>query len=124
MRRMKAFDSAGFEIPDPNQLDRIIEFRIDSTSSDPSFSGPIEIRCEPKRLGVRWSGEQDWKWMEYHELTMFSDASSAHFKRIIEEQFEAAKQAGFDEGCKASVEPEQHREKFNLIYLPEKVAEG
>lgn len=112
-----------YEVVDPKQLVSCCEFTVDSQSFDPSFAGPISIRLEPKRMGVRWLGQKEWVYIEWHELMVFADNPSQIFRQIISDMKEEAREKGFNEGLQESAKPAQEQEKpkvTRFIYEPKR----
>ena len=91
---MKAADRNQYEVPDPKELSGYIEFRVDSASSNPHMAGPIDIRVEPERLGIRWAGERKWNYVEYADLAVIADCLPQRARELLKEKFELAVEDG------------------------------
>lgn len=102
---------------EPKELELCAEFRIESKSSNPEASGQIDVRVEPDRLGMRWSGEKLWTWIEWHEvLIVLGRNLNQNASQMIAEERELAYEEGLAEGLK-EVFDKQMLEKAATIHL-------
>ena len=112
-----------YEVAEPKRLVGCAEFQVDSQSTDPSFCGPMEIRVEPKRFGIRWAGEKEWSWIDWHELPLFAEDHSNVFRQIIKDLKEQAREEGLRVGIEEAIGPEPEK-KHKVLLLPERMAIG
>jgi hypothetical protein len=68
-------------------------FKVDSSSSDPHLSGPLEIRLSADGVSIRWAGENTWREIAWYEIGICAEAPG-FYKQIIE----AWKIQAFEEG--------------------------
>ena len=82
-----------YRTTEPKQLEGAIEFMVDSSSSDPSFSGSIEVRCEPQHVGIRWFGQQAWMYIEWHEIiVVLANNPSEAFRVKLRELYDTTRE--------------------------------
>jgi hypothetical protein len=90
-------DLRRYQTPEPDTLELCAEFRVDSQSVDEHLCGQIDVRVEPKRLGVRLAGETQWQWIEWHTLVALGEEWPSTFRELFAEQQELAREKGLAE---------------------------
>lgn len=107
-------------VASPKQLNYCAEFQIDSRATAPHLCGPIDVRVEPDKLGVRWSGEKTWSWVEWHELIVFADNPGPLVRELVNEERERGYREGLEEAIKEHdpVEALKEFKKSKVIQFP------
>ena len=114
-----------YEVPDPKLLTGCCEFQVDSQSFDPTFSGPIDVRVEPKRIGFRWTGAKDWNWVEWHECVFFAEDPGQRFREMIADIKEQAREEGLRFGLsEAAKPPEERKPTVRYLLIPEQAKDA
>ena len=73
-------------------------FEFESTSSNPNYSGFIEIRINPSGPELRWLGEEEWASIEWWEVLAVLRHPLKESMDSIEEMRDIAKSEGYTEG--------------------------
>jgi hypothetical protein len=76
-------------------------FEVQGSESDPSFSGPIEVRWNERSLEIRWLGEAEWLELPWWALMVILREPIPQVKDLLAELRVEAREKGYNEGLEA-----------------------